>query len=168
MVKKVIKSICALMAIVLIGMVCYACAVISDTSDPNYELEMSEIKAYFKKTVYLDYAPEYDKISEIQIYSLAEMQNCDKYRDGNAIFNTKDHIKSITECLNSIKLVEASYDDLPNKSADCSIRYYDNEGNMVMQFVLYGGVFINDVYNDKLYRTKYTKDDIIEAISTLE
>lgn len=122
MVKKVIKSICALMAIVLIGMVCYACAVISDTSDPNYELEMSEIKAYFKKTVYLDYAPEYDKISEIQIYSLAEMQNCDKYRDGN----------------------------------------------MVMQFVLYGGVFINDVYNDKLYRTKYTKDDIIEAISTLE
>lgn len=166
--KKVIKVICALMAVVLAGAACYACALISDTSDPNYELKMNEIKAYFKKTVYLDHAPEYDKISEIQIYSLTELQNCDKFLDGNAIFNTKDHIQSITECLNSIKLVEASYDELPNKSADGSIRYYDNEGNMVMQLGLYGGVFIKDAYNDKLYRTKYAKDDIIELLNALD
>lgn len=154
---------CVLSAVIL----CYVMLIICDTSNPNYDLELNEIRSYFKKTVYLNYIPDYEQISEVQVYSLTEMKHYDEYEKGNSIYKTQLHIQEITKSLNSIKLVEATYDELPNKSADSSIRYYDNRNSLVKLFVLYGGCYIKDVYNDRLYRTKGATD-IIESLSKLE
>lgn len=118
-------------------------------------------------TVYLNYIPDYEQIREVQVYSLTEMKCYDEYENGNAIYRTNTHIQEITDYLNNIKLVEASYDELPNISADGSIRYCDNKNSVVKLFALYGGYYIEDVYNDKLYRTKGTFD-IIESLSSLD
>ena len=164
--KKLIKSICILICAVFICMLWYM-MIVSDKSDPNNDLVLDELNAYFKETVYLKYTPNFDQIGEVQIYSTTKMNHYDEYINGNMVYSTQAHIKAITDCLNNIKLVEASYDELPNTSADSSIRYYDNEKNIVGDFVLYGGVFIKDIYEDKLYRIKYTGSNIIDELNDL-
>ena len=146
--------------------------IVSDKSDPNNDLVLDELNAYFKETVYLKYTPNFDHIGEVQIYSTTKMNNYDEYINGNMVYSTQAHIKAITDCLNNIKLVEASYDELPNTSADSSIRYYDNEKNIeketgIQTRYLYGGVFIKDIYEDKLYRIKYTGSNIIDELNDL-
>lgn len=164
--KKLSRIIGILIGVFIVVILGYVMLIVCDTSNPNYDLEWNEMKSYFKETVYLNYIPDYEQIREVQVYSLTEMKSYDEYENGNAIYNTNTHIQKITDYLNDIKLVEASYDELSNKSADGSIRYCDND-SVVKLFALYGGTYIEDVYNDKLYRTKGSFD-IIESLSSLE
>lgn len=49
--------------------------IVSDKSDPNNDLVLDELNAYFKETVYLKYTPNFDQIGEVQIYSTTKMNN---------------------------------------------------------------------------------------------
>ena len=68
--KKLIKSICILICAVFICMLWYMMMIVSDKSDPNNDLVLDELNAYFKETVYLKYTPNFDQIGEVQIYSI--------------------------------------------------------------------------------------------------
>ena len=135
-------------------------------SDSNGELQKNEIKAYFRPTVYLDYHPDLNEVSEIKIGGTISMS----YESVKSvyIFNQKQYIEQITDCLNSLKLAEVKDDELPNKSPDSFVQYYDNNGELVKNFIIYGTVFIKDVDCQKLYRIKYTNYDIVSQLENLK
>lgn len=138
------------------------------TSDPNCDLEVNEIKAYFRNSVSLEYNPNMDEIGEVQIGGTIRMKSCDLTERGNAVYNNQQHIEQITKCLNDMVLVEAAEDELPNKSPDSYVQYYDNVGVLVKNLVIYGRVFIEDVKNSKLYRIKKFNTDIIRELESLD
>lgn len=128
------------------------------------DLNLNEIKAYFKHTIFLDYHPDIDEIYEVQIGGAINLSSYDATRHGNAIYNKKHNIEQITNYLNLISLVEATEDELPNKSPDSYIQYFDNNGQIVGSFIIYGQIFIKDIINKKLYRIKKTKTGIVKGL----
>ena len=142
---------------------------------------LGELKAYFQRTISLNFHPNMDKVSEVQIggavsmtfYDTYNYGNAvsmtfyDTYNYGNAVYNKKHHMEQITDYLNTLPLVESTVDELPNKSSDAFIQYYDEEGNLAHNFVLYGQIFIKDVNNQKLYRVKRNGGGIIEKLEKL-
>lgn len=166
--KRIIIIVCTCCVIVFMGGICLLTTVIYNTSNPNHELVLNEFKAYSRETVYLDFKPNIEKISEIQVYSNIDISTYDAQKNGNIIYNTKKHMETVIGYLNDMKLVDAAEDELPNQSADGSISFYDNEKNVVKNLVLYGEVFIKDLSNDRLYRKKYTRTGIIEGLNNIE
>lgn len=138
-------------------------------SSSNDKLMRNEIKAYFRPTIYLDYHPNVDEINMIQMGGTISMPSCDlrKY-DGVALYNTKQHMEQITNYLNAIPLVWAAEDELPNLSPDAFIQYFDDRGDLVQNFTIYGQVFIRDVNQKKLYRIKKSSTGIITGLEKLE
>lgn len=134
----------------------------------NGKLIFNEIVAYFCPTVYLNYNPNVSNISEIQIGGTVSMSYYDCMEYGNFIYTKENNIKMITNYLNTLLLVESTEDELPNNSPDAFIQYFDDKGNLIKNFIIYGQVFIRDVNNDKLYRIKKTKIGIIEGLEKLE
>ena len=134
---------------------------------PNRELEIDEIKAYFRPTVSLDFQPDFENVIKIVIDGKVYMPYCDTYEKGNAVYKTKVHIEQITNYLNELKLVEAQKEELPNKSPDYFIYYYD-KSDVIKRFVIYGDVFIEDLEDKKLYRVKNTKSGIITGLENLK
>lgn len=133
----------------------------------NGGLALSELKACFKDTVKLDYLSEIEEISEIQIGGAISMSYQDTTKYGNSVYNEKQSIKQITNYLNTISLVEASEDELQNKSPDAYIQYFGYEGGLLRNFIIYGQVFIKDVNTDRLYRIKGFDTGIIEGLEKL-
>lgn len=153
--KKNVFITCLLCSVVLMGYI-YTTWRLSD----NYKLDMNEIKAYFKTTVHLDYQPDIEKIKEIQIGGTFSTF----YK---AVYTDKIYIEEITHYLNNLELVKANADELPNKSPDSYVQYYDNDETLVGNFVIYGEVFIKDVNHQQLYRIKTTHEGIVEGIEKL-
>lgn len=138
------------------------------TSSSNGELALSEIKAYFRHTVNLNFHPDLGEISEVQIGGAISMLGYESTKYGNAIYNKKQHMEQITDYLNTISLVESMEDELPNKSPDVFIQYFDDKGNLIKNFIIYGQVFIKDVNNKKLYRIKKPNIGIIKGLEKLD
>ena len=68
--------------------------------------------------------------------------------------------------LNNIPLVQADKKELPNKSPDLSIRFFDLNDNIVGCIYIYGQVFIEDTTTRKLYRSR--KVNIIEGLENIK
>lgn len=134
----------------------------------NYKLELNEIKAYFKDQVHLDYYPDLEKIDSIQIGGAISMIWYDKKTKGNSIYTEKKNLKQITDYLNNLSLVESTEDELPNKSPDIYIQYFDINNNLDKNFVIYGRVFIKDVNNKMIYRIKNANTDIVQGLEQLD
>lgn len=160
--KIKILSIIAI-CIMVIGI----CVWLMSVSFSNNTLMLGELKAYFQRTISLNFHPNMDKVSEVQIGGAVSMTFCDTYKYGNAVYNKRHHMEQITDYLNTLPLVESTVDELPNKSSDAFIQYYDEEGNLAHNFVLYGQIFIKDVNNQKLYRVKRNGGGIIEKLEKL-
>ena len=145
MVKK--KYIFIPIVFVLIASALCCCSIVSG----NFVLEINELKAHFLPTVHISYAPEIKDIERVEIGGaiLAKV--------GKRVYSDGSDIMRITKLLNDIPFVEGKTDELPNKSADSYIQYYDKDGERVKSFVIYGEVFIEDVDRDTLYRIKYSK-----------
>ena len=94
------------------------------------------------------------------------MSYYDTSENGNAIYLPKVYIKQIINYLNGLKLVEVQEDELPNKSPDYFIYYYDGK-DVMKRFIIYGEVFIKDLENKKLYRVKNPKPGIITGLENL-
>ncbi|MBE5040989.1 hypothetical protein [Ructibacterium gallinarum] len=135
---------------------------------PNRELEINEIKAYFRATVSLNFHPDFENAEKIVIGGPAiHMSYYDTLENGHAIYLTKTHIEQITNYLNGLKLAKAQEDELPNQSPDYFIYYY-NEKGIIKRFTVHGEVFIKDLEEKKLYRIKNTKMGIMEGLENLE
>lgn len=160
--KIKILSIIAI-CIMVIGI----CVWLMSVSFSNNTLMLGELKAYFQRTISLNFHPNMDKVSEVQIGGAVSMTFYDTYKYGNAVYNKRHHMEQITDYLNTLPLVESTVDELPNKSSDAFIQYYDEEGNLAHNFVLYGQIFIKDVNNQKLYRVKRNGGGIIEKLEKL-
>lgn len=134
----------------------------------NGNLIMSEIKTNFRHTVFLDYYPESDTIKEVEIGGAINMTDCDLKKNGNSIYNQKQHIEQITDYLNTIALVNSTKEELPNKSPDSYIQYFDNNGILMGNFLIYGQAFIEDAINDKVYQVKRNKASIIQELEKVD
>lgn len=143
------------------------CLFFSCSSSDNANLELNEIKAYFRPNISLTYYPNIVEISEVRIGGTASMPYYDMFEHGCAIYNNKNNIEQITDYLNNLNLVNSSEDELPNKSCDSFIQYYDNNGNLVKNLLIYGEIFVKDVNNNKIYRIKKTNVGIIEGLEML-
>lgn len=141
--------------------------IFSCSSSDNANLELNEIKAYFRPNISLTYYPNIVEISEVRIGGTASMPYYDMFEHGCAIYNNKNNIEQITDYLNDLNLVNSSEDELPNKSCDSFIQYYDNNGNLVKNLLIYGEIFVKDVNNNKIYRIKKTNVGIIEGLEML-
>lgn len=148
--------------------VCIVCLFISLMLSENGDLALNEIKAYFRRTVYLDFHPNVDEIYEIQVGGTVSLQIYDSYERDCAIYNTTRHIEQITDYLTTLKLAEATEEELPNKSCDSFIQYYDKNGTLIRNFLIYGEIFIKDVNNKKIYRIKSTGSGIIDGLEELD
>lgn len=134
----------------------------------NGNLIMSEIKTNFRHSVFLDYYPESDTIKEVEIGGAINMTDCDLKKNGNSIYNQKQHIEQITDYLNTIALVSSAKEELPNKSPDSYIQYFDNNGILTGNFLIYGQAFIEDAINDKVYQVKRNKASIIQELEKMD
>lgn len=137
-------------------------------SDLNLELEINELKAYFRERAYLDYYPNPEEIGRIEIGGMISMSEYDEKIKGTSVYTGKEHIKQITDYLNGIVLVEAEEEELPNKSPDSSIAYIDNNGNKDKLFVIYGRAFIKDENTGKLYRAKNAHMDFVQGLENMD
>ena len=131
----------------------------------NGKIIKDEIKAYFRPTVHIDYKPSDNQIKTIEIGGTPSMKICDLYKeDGTAVYNTNQHIERITKYINSLILVQATDDELPNMSPDTVIKYLDDKGEAVQTFIIFGQIFIKDCNNDKLYRVKSSAKGIVNEL----
>jgi len=135
-------------------------------SSPNRKLIIDETLAMFKPTVHLKYHQSIDDIKEIELSGIFVAQHADEKRRGDYILTNKHKIQKVIDYLNRIPLAKATEDELPNKSADGSIKIYNVNGKEVGNFIIYGQVFIKDLITQKLYRSK--KDWIIDGIGKME
>lgn len=133
---------------------------------PNRDLTKAELKAYFRPTIHLNFYPDADEIGEVQIGGAVSMSYYDKSEHGNAIYNKKQYIKQITEYLNNIKLAKSTKEELPNISPDSFVQYFDNNGELIKNYIIYGQVFIQDSDTGILYRVKNTR--IIKGLEGLK
>ena len=143
--KKTYIIILIVFVLIASALCCYA--LVSE----NAVLEMNEIKAYFVPTVHISYAPETKDTERVEIGGAVLDE------DSKRVYTDSEDIARITKLLNDIPLVEAKTDELPNKSPDSFIQYYDKYGEQIQSFVIYGLAFIKDVDRDTLYRIKCSK-----------
>lgn len=153
-------------ALLICSILMLTCALYIYLSD-NGKLELGTIGACYRETVYLNYHPYMENIGEIHIGGTVSMPFCDTSELGKAIYNKKEHIKKITDYLNAVPLVKASEDELPNKSPDSYIQYFDDKGALINNFIIYGQIFLKDVNNNKLYRIKEYDSGLIEGLEKL-
>lgn len=95
------------------------------------------------------------------------MEQYDKLENGNAIYTDKDNINTITDYLNKIPLVMCDEIELPNLSSDSYIQYFDTDGDIVKNFVVFGTAFIKDVSDNKVYRIKYNGNKVFKKFEKL-
>ena len=67
--------------------------------------------------------------------------------------------------LNKIPLVKADRRDVPSKSADVMISFYDVNGEMVGSIWVYGQVFIENRNTGEMYRSR--DETIIDGLEAL-
>ena len=127
---------------------------IMDPSNPNRDLDLAEYKATFRITRHLSEMPKTDNICHIEISGVINLNKYDEMDNGIAVYNTTDNIKRINQYLKQIRLVTAFEDELINQSADVFVTYYDNGGNILKAYSIYGGAFIRDCHTGTLYRVK--------------
>ena len=154
--------------IFLLVILVFVFALVFPFLSPNWTLEINEIKAYFRPGVSLDFHPDFENVEKVVIGGPAvQMSHYDTSENGNAVYLTKMHIRQITDYLNEQEFVKTQEDELPNKSPDYFINYYDEKG-IIKRFTIYGEVFIKDLEEEKLYRIKNTKKGIMEGLKNLE
>ena len=122
------------------------------------------MKAYFRNTVHLNLQLNVNEISEIQIGGAASLSVYDSFEHDCAIYKIKENIELITQYLNSLELAESNKEELPNISCDSFIQYYDINGNLTENLLIYGEIFIENVNDKKIYRIKNTNLDIIDGL----
>lgn len=137
--------------------------ILATIADPNKELTINEIFAMFKKTIYLEYEQNINNLKEIDILGPATLKNTDA-RD--CAYTDRKKMQKIIDYLNVIPLVQANKNELPNKSPDLSIRFFDINDNIVGCIYIYGQVFIEDTYTGELYRSKNIH--IIEGLENIQ
>ena len=135
-------------------------------SNPNRDLARDEYMANFRLTRHLSDVPKSDNVY-IEVRGVINLNTCDKKDGDTAIYNTTGNIKKINRYLKHMRLAVAYEDELPNESADAFITYYDNEGNKLKTYIIYGQVFIKDLQADRLYRIKNPYKGIIRGLENL-
>ena len=156
------KKIFITTLIVTITILVYLC--VSLMMSPNGKLTLNEMKAYFRNTVHLNLQLNVNEISEIQIGGAASLSVYDSFEPDCAIYKIKENIELITQYLNSLELAESNKEELPNISCDSFIQYYDINGNLTENLLIYGEIFIENVNDKKIYRIKNTNLDIIDGL----
>jgi len=129
----------------------------------NGKLELNEIAAKFKPTIYFNYKINIDNIKETEVNGAITLKHADKKRH---IYTEQHKIQKTISYLNTIPLAEASRDELPNKSPDVTIHFKGFNEETVGFIRIYGEVFIEDGLTGKLYRSK--KNLIIEGIENMD
>lgn len=162
--KRYIKT--AAIFLLVIVLLCIS-ALIMDINSPNGELIKDEIRAYFRKTVSLDFHSDINKIGKITISSVILRSKYTSGENGMVVYNKKEQIEQITEYLNSLKLVEAKEDEIPSRSPNSYIQYIDKKDNIVQSFTIYGDTFIKNGNNKRLYRVKNPNRGIIDGLEKL-
>ncbi|MCH5211748.1 MAG: hypothetical protein J1G06_01920 [Oscillospiraceae bacterium] len=166
MVKRIIIIIFSVIAGLFIIYQGVYIALIMNPSNPNRELDLAEYKAKFRLTKHLSDIPQSDNIY-IEVKGVIDLNTYDKKDGDRAIYNTTDNIKKINKYLKHMRLAVAYEDELPNQSPDTFITYYDKEGNILKNYIIYGEVFIKDLQADRLYRIKNPNKGIIEGLEDL-
>ena len=90
-----------------------------------------------------------DNIAKIKTGGVVSMPDCDSYEKGIYTYEKKQHITQITDYLNNIPLTNSSKEKIPNLSSDASVQYFDGEGKMLKNFLIYGEFFIEDTISEK-------------------
>ena len=131
--------------------------------DPNREFMINEIKSVFKPTVYLNYEKNIAELDRVEVFGgAATMQSADEL---DYIYTDKNKIQKIIGYLNKIPLVKADRRDVPSKSADVMISFYDVNGEMVGSIWVYGQVFIENRNTGEMYRSR--DETIIDGLEAL-
>ena len=114
----------------------------------------------------MNFHPNLNDIGSVQIGGAITVNSYEDKVHGNAEYRKKQNVEILTDYLNNLNLVHAQEKELPNMSADAYIVYFDNDGEQVQKFIIYGQVFIKDIEKNTLYRVKYNPL-IIDEIETL-
>ena len=161
-VTKIKKIFTAVICCFIIGLI----IIILHESNSNNKLMLEEIKTTFKHRVSLD-CPV-DNIAKIKIGGVVSMPDCDSYEKGIYTYEKKQHITQIADYLNNIPITNSSKEKLPNLSSDASVQYFDGEGKMLKNFLIYGEFFIEDTISKKTYRVKGDGAEIITGLEKIE
>lgn len=120
----------------------------------NAKLELNEILAKFKPTVYLNFAFNANEIGKVEFQGMSVSD-----------FTNQQKIEKLISYLNDISLAKAKRVELPNRSSDAQVTFYDVHGKKLIAYAIYGQVFIEDLNTNQLYRSK--KVWIIEGVENL-
>ena len=161
-ITKIKKIFTAVVCGFIIGLI----IIILHESNSNNKLMLEEIKTTFKHRISLDYSE--DNIAKIKIGGIVSMADCDSYEKGIYIYEKKQHITQIADYLNNIPLTNSSKEKLPNLSSDASVQYFDSEGNLLKNYLIYGEFFIEDTISKKTYRVKGDRAEIITGLEKIE
>jgi len=159
-VKRIIVVVLTALAIFCILAVLYF--LLNPSGDGK--LILNKIAIIFQSTQFLDYQIDINDVEEVEIMGAVDLHGTDK---GNYIYTNKEKISGIIDYLNSIPLVTAHRDELPNMSPDITIQFSNAEKNQTGSIWVYGQVFIEDRISGELYRCKQG-NQIIEEIEKLD
>ena len=120
----------------------------------NRTLALNEMKALFKPTVHLEVPLNANDIAKISFSGLSLPDTTDQKK-----------IEKLLSYLNKISLAKADRSELPGRSPDATIFFYDAYERKIMSYSFFGEVFILDTTTDQLYRSKH--DWVITEIEKL-
>ncbi len=120
----------------------------------NRKIALNEMKALFKPTVHLEVPLNANDIAKVSFSGLSLPDTTDQKK-----------IEKLLSYLNEISLAKADRSELPGRSADAAILFYDVYDREIMAYAIYGEVFILDIATDQLYRSKH--DWVITEIEKL-